>query len=51
MMRVLGSTGTDRLYSEENDDRLDGGSNRDNGDGGTGFDGCVRVETVTNCEA
>jgi Ca2+-binding RTX toxin-like protein len=48
---VLGSTGTDRLYGEENDDRLDGGSNRDNGDGGTGFDGCVRVETVTNCEA
>jgi len=48
---VLGSTGTDRLYGEDNDDRLDGGSNRDNGDGGTGFDGCVRVETVTNCEA
>jgi Ca2+-binding RTX toxin-like protein len=48
---VLGSTGTDRLYGEEDDDRLDGGRSRDNGDGGTGFDGCARVETVTNCEA
>jgi Ca2+-binding RTX toxin-like protein len=48
---VDGGSGIDRLYGEENDDRLDGGNSRDNGDGGTGFDGCVRVETVTNCEA
>jgi hypothetical protein len=32
-------------------DRLDGGSSSDNGDGGSGFDRCLRVEKVTNCEA
>ena len=32
-------------------DCLDGGSSSDNGNGGSGFDRCLRVRKVTNCEA
>jgi Ca2+-binding RTX toxin-like protein len=49
--RLFGGNGNDRLFGEAGNDFLDGGANTDRGDGGTGFDRCVRVETVTNCEA
>jgi len=48
---LFGSTGNDRLFGGNNNDRLDGGTGTtDSGNGGAGFDRCVRLDTVTNCE-
>jgi PKD repeat protein len=49
--RLHGGLDNDQLNGGPGDDRLNGGSNADNGDGGPNFDRCVRVESVTNCEA
>jgi Ca2+-binding RTX toxin-like protein len=57
--RLDGGAGSDALFGEDGDDFLfgdaiDGGAGRgnpDSGDGGSGFDTCVDVETVTNCES
>jgi Ca2+-binding RTX toxin-like protein len=49
--RLNGGSGIDQLNGGTGNDRLDGGSNTDQGNGGPNFDSCVRVETVTNCEA
>jgi Ca2+-binding RTX toxin-like protein len=49
--RLYGSTGSDQLNGGAGNDRLDGGGNTDNGDGGRNFDRCIRVESITNCEA
>src|SRR5918999_4051939 len=46
-----GSIGNDQLDGGSGNDRLNGGSDTDNGDGGPNFDRCIRVESVTNCEA
>jgi Ca2+-binding RTX toxin-like protein len=43
--------GNDELYGDAGDDLLDGGPENDFGDGGSNFDTCVKVETVSNCEA
>jgi PKD repeat protein len=48
---ILGLRGNDHLYGGAGNDVLRGGSDTDNGDGGPNLDSCVRVETVTNCEA
>jgi PKD repeat protein len=49
--RLHGGLDNDQLNGGPGNDRLNGGSNADNGDGGPNFDRCVRVESVTNCEA
>ncbi|MDQ4015015.1 MAG: hypothetical protein M3136_04550 [Thermoproteota archaeon] len=43
--------GNDELYGDAGDDLLDGGPENDFGDGGSNSDTCVKVETVSNCEA
>jgi PKD repeat protein len=49
--RLHGGLGNDQLDGGSGNDRLNGGSDTDNGDGGPNFDRCIRVESVTNCEA
>jgi Ca2+-binding RTX toxin-like protein len=49
--RLHGGLGNDQLDGGSGNDRLNGGSDIDNGDGGPNFDRCIRVESVTNCEA
>ena len=46
-----GGSDNDQLNGGAGNDVLDGGGDIDNGDGGPNFDRCVRVETITNCEA
>jgi PKD repeat protein len=46
-----GGSDNDQLNGGAGNDVLDGGGDTDNGDGGPNFDRCVRVETITNCEA
>jgi Ca2+-binding RTX toxin-like protein len=58
--RLDGGAGNDTLFGEDGDDHLFGDAqdytfrgsrNIDSGDGGLGFDMCVRVANVINCEA
>src|SRR6266508_3474451 len=47
---LAGGGGADILEGFGGDDLLEGGNGSDIGDGGDGFDTCVEVENVMNCE-
>jgi Ca2+-binding RTX toxin-like protein len=47
---IFGGDGNDLLLGGADNDFLDGQTGTDRGDGGPGFDACINVESVTNCE-
>jgi Ca2+-binding RTX toxin-like protein len=47
---ILGGDGNDLLLDGADNDFLDGQTGTDRGDGGPGFDACINVESVANCE-